>query len=155
MGWAWEPVSALGVCGASRRAAGGSEPRGGDRGAWVAADRGSRLGSAPRRGPGGRRERAPGVCGEAPRECEAVGGRRGAPRHPRLGGRRAGRGLWVSGLAGRLAMAERRAALGRAVPSSSSPPLAARGGSSCCWQEPAGARFVLCQRMLMAGPAMR
>lgn len=34
-------------------------------------------------------------------------------------------------------------------------PLTRDGGSSCCWQKPAGSRFVLCKRMLMAGPAMR
>lgn len=34
-------------------------------------------------------------------------------------------------------------------------PLARDGGSGCCWQKPAGSRFVLCKRMLMAGPAMR
>lgn len=34
-------------------------------------------------------------------------------------------------------------------------PLTRDGGSGCCWQKPAGSRFVLCKRMLMAGPAMR
>lgn len=112
-----------------------------------------RLSAAP--GSGGRWERLWGARGGALGGRAGVGGPLRAAQHLRLGGRRAGRGLWVSGLAGRFAMAEPRGALGRAVPSSSFPPLAGDGGSSCCWQEPAGSRFVLCQRMLMAGPAMR
>lgn len=48
-----------------------------------------------------------------------------------------------------------RGAEGRAVPAFSLPPLAGDGGSGGRWQKPAGSRFVLCKRMLMAGPAMR
>lgn len=48
-----------------------------------------------------------------------------------------------------------RGAVGRAVPASSLPPLMGDGGSGGRWQKPAGSRFVLCKRMLMAGPAMR
>lgn len=63
--------------------------------------------------------------------------------------------LWVSGLAGRSGGAE---APGSSLQGGSlflPFPLARDGGSGRRWQKPAGSRFVLCKRMLMAGPAMR
>lgn len=153
----------LEVSGASQRAAGGggaalgetlSAARGGLRARLAAGlAPGASAQPRPRTGEGGALWGARGPSGT----CPSTGGPRRAPSRkppPLLGGGPA-EVCGSVGWPGSPPTAGARGAEGRAVPASSLPPLARDGGSGGRWQKPAGSRFVLCKRMLMAGPAMR